>query len=335
MANVVEEIDGFKNRSGRRTEATGQARPDRRMSQATRGLAVAALFLCLAGAPARADELVTNGSFDLDLAGWQVFTDTNRDVAWSPLDAAGSGSSGSAELSNTHASGGIIVTPLIQCVPVQAAASYRVTGEIKIQGGQARTGQGWLTLAWFPNDDCFGTAPSADVVTKVSTPGSWFSVNTEVTAPAGTVAVALWPGVVKGEPGGTFSVLFDDLSLLPADEAGLDGEWFTDPTYPDFRFRAEIVAGGPQVEARREGDCQEDTVCVSGAVPGRTELFIRILGPRPNGFLWPTLVRFTPSQVRVEIEQLSTGTRKLYTLPAVPAGDDDLSGIQDRTGFLP
>ena len=74
---------------------------------------------------------------------------------------------------------------------------------------------------------------------------------------------------------------------------------------------------------------------VAGAVPDRPELYIRILGPRPNGFLWPTLVRFTPSAVTVEIEQVSTGTTRVYELDAVGPGQDDLPGLQDRTGFLP
>ncbi|HUF79422.1 MAG TPA: hypothetical protein VMR44_10955, partial [Thermoanaerobaculia bacterium] len=70
-------------------------------------------------------------------------------------------------------------------------------------------------------------------------------------------------------------------------------------------------------------------------LPGRSEVFLRILGPRPNGFLWPTIVRFTPSRVVVDMHQLSSGDTNSYNLPAVPPGLDDLSGLQDRTGFLP
>jgi hypothetical protein len=113
------------------------------------------------------------------------------------------------------------------------------------------------------------------------------------------------------------------------------GEWITDPSYPDFRFRVTIMAGTP-IQGSREPLCQPDTVCVSGALPGRSELFIRVIGPRPNGYLWPTLVRFTPSRVEVDIEQISTGALRTYALDAVPPGDlTDLAGIQDRTGFLP
>lgn len=112
--------------------------------------------------------------------------------------------------------------------------------------------------------------------------------------------------------------------------------FFTDSEFPDFRFR--VVIEPPNTEpfpATRLEDCQEDTVCLAGALPDRPELYIRILGPRPNGYLWPTLVRFTPSKVSVEIEQISTGERQTYVLDAVGPGDDTLAGLQDRTGFLP
>jgi hypothetical protein len=111
--------------------------------------------------------------------------------------------------------------------------------------------------------------------------------------------------------------------------------FFSDPAYPDFRFRVRISAAGQTIDGVREPDCQQDTVCVSGALPGRSELFIRILGPRLNGFLWPTLVRFTPSRVVVDIYQVSSDFTRTYELEAIPPGTDELPGLQDRTGFVP
>jgi hypothetical protein len=121
----------------------------------------------------------------------------------------------------------------------------------------------------------------------------------------------------------------------PGGGGGGDG-FITSPAFPDFRFRVRITpAGGPEVLGARETACIPETLCVSGAVPGRSEVFIRVIGPRPNGFLWPTIVRFTPSQVQVEIQQISTGAQKTYLLPAVPPNSDELPGLQDREGFLP
>jgi hypothetical protein len=113
------------------------------------------------------------------------------------------------------------------------------------------------------------------------------------------------------------------------------GDYLTTPAFPDFRFRVRIYNSATPIAGHKETDCIPETLCVSGAIPGRSEVFIRVIGPRPNGYLWPTIVRFTPSRVEVDIQQISTGVTKTYVLPAVPPDSDELSGLQDRTGFLP
>ena len=109
------------------------------------------------------------------------------------------------------------------------------------------------------------------------------------------------------------------------------GQWVTPPAIPGFRF-AVTLGGAP---TRQESDCLAETLCVSGAVPGRSEVFVRVVGPKPNGLLWPTLARFTTSEVEVWIEQIATGTRKLYRLEAAGPGWDVLTGLFDREGFEP
>lgn len=115
------------------------------------------------------------------------------------------------------------------------------------------------------------------------------------------------------------------------------GEGITDPAFPDFRFwfRIDPGTGGPAVAGQKEERCLPGTVCASGAVPGRVEVLARVVGPRPNGFLWPTLVRFTTSEVQVWIQQISTEELRHYTLPRAEAGEDELDGLFDRTGFTP
>ncbi|MEO6194457.1 MAG: fibronectin type III domain-containing protein [Thermoanaerobaculia bacterium] len=116
---------------------------------------------------------------------------------------------------------------------------------------------------------------------------------------------------------------------------GGGGDFLTSAAFPNFRFRVRIFNTATPLAGRKESDCIPETLCVSGAIPGRSEVFVRIVGPRPNGYLWPTIVRFTPSRVEVDIQQISTGITKTYVLPAVPPDSDELSGLQDRTGFLP
>jgi|CXWL01.1.fsa_nt_gi ELWxxDGT repeat protein len=128
-----------------------------------------------------------------------------------------------------------------------------------------------------------------------------------------------------------------DFSALP--DAGppppAGTSFFESPALPGFRVAVRITAGASVPPVRRETSCIAETLCLSGAVPGRSEVFVRVVGPKPNGFLWPTLARFTSSQVEVWIEQKATGARQYYLLPGASADSDDLTGLFDREGFEP
>lgn len=101
---------------------------------------------------------------------------------------------------------------------------------------------------------------------------------------------------------------------------------------PDFRFWVRISDTRTGTEVT---DCPSETVCVAGAIPDRAEVLLRIVGPRPNGYLWPTIVRFTASKTEVWIQQATTGLTKYYTFPASGQSSEILPGLIDRTGFLP
>lgn len=124
---------------------------------------------------------------------------------------------------------------------------------------------------------------------------------------------------------------------LVCEGSGTTGLPLTSEHFPDFRFQVRIFnASAPEpLEGRKESSCLPETLCVSGAIPGRSEVLLRIVGPRPNGFMWPTIVRLTSSKVEVQIEQVSTGIIKTYVLDAASPEADELDGLQDRTGFQP
>ena len=92
---------------------------------------------------------------------------------------------------------------------------------------------------------------------------------------------------------------------------------------------------GASLAGDREPTCLPETVCVSGALPGRSEVFLRIVGPKPNGYLWPTLVKLSTSTVEVWIERTTDGLLRYYELPGARPGDDELPGLFDRYGFPP
>lgn len=56
-------------------------------------------------------------------------------------------------------------------------------------------------------------------------------------------------------------------------------------------------------------------------------------GPRPNGYFWPTLARFTPATLEVWVQQKATRKVRYYRLNATPAGSSQLDGSFDRQGF--
>jgi hypothetical protein len=134
-------------------------------------------------------------------------------------------------------------------------------------------------------------------------------------------AVSVHNGVVHGNP--AFSA--------PAPPAG---SWLATNQIPGYQFKVRVTAGAP-ITGVQESDCTPETLCVSASVPGRSEVLIRIVGPKPNGFLWPNVTKFNTSQVEVWAEQLSTGSIKYYVLPGAWPGLDTLPGLYDRTGFVP
>lgn len=109
-------------------------------------------------------------------------------------------------------------------------------------------------------------------------------------------------------------------------------EPITSPEIPNFRFWVRISNRRIGTEVN---DCLPDTVCVATSIPDRAEVLLRIIGPRPNGYLWPEIVRFNTTKTEVWIQQITTGATKYYVLPAVPQSSGTLPGLIDRTGFRP
>jgi|GEM_PF-2427033 len=112
--------------------------------------------------------------------------------------------------------------------------------------------------------------------------------------------------------------------------------WLRTPEQPGFEFQLRITPqGGASVIASKVPDCIAETLCAAGALPDRPEVFVKLIGPRPNGFLWVQISRFTPSKVEVWVRQIATKKTKYYKLGAVGSASQDVSGLQDREAFTP
>lgn len=107
----------------------------------------------------------------------------------------------------------------------------------------------------------------------------------------------------------------------------------TSPSLPGFRFWVRI--SDSRIGSAASTPCPAETICVAGAIPTRAEIFVRIVGPKPNGYLWPNVIKFNTTKSEVWIQQASTGIVKYYVLPALAQDSETLPGLVDKTGFLP
>jgi ELWxxDGT repeat protein len=117
-------------------------------------------------------------------------------------------------------------------------------------------------------------------------PGPFGSGPLGLTVAGGTLFFSADDGVTGREPWA--------LPLTAAGQPPLPpGPFLESPSVPGFRFKVRITGGGTSLMGRQEPQCIPETLCVSGQIPGRSEVFLRVVGPKPNGYLWPTLVKFS------------------------------------------
>lgn len=317
----------------------------------TRPLVLGALLsLLTAGAAPAAENLLENPGFDTDTSGWELTGDSApATLSWAPDDAAGDPGSGSLEIRGD--SGGEDVR-LFQCLgPLPPGSEVRMGGTFRFVEGGLTEHLIFAFLAFQRSSDCsdgFNFASSSGIA--VRSRDSWRSVDKDDAIRPDAQGVLLQVVVrPSDESSGPFVAQVDDLFVNaeapdggdPDDPPGPDSPepdpagWFTDPLYPDFRFNVEISAGETSRLGVREPFCLDETVCVSGAVPGRVEMLLRIVGPKPNGRLWPTLFKASTSRFDVWIERLSSGVMKHYVLEGATPGSSELPGLFDRDGFVP
>jgi len=171
--------------------------------------------------------------------------------------------------------------------------------------------------------DATPVGPAMDVATTDGVPG-------ELTG-GDRGALLVWPSsgappVILGQVLGPAA----DTPELPEDLA------LESPELPGFRVWVRITSGNSfTIWGTETSPCLAEALCVAGALPDRAELIVRIVGPRANGFLWPTLSRLSTSRIDVWIEQLTTGALQHYVLPGATPGSETLFGLFDREGFEP
>lgn len=224
------------------------------------------------------------------------------------------------------AGGSLLGSPEPACIPETVCVSGAVAGRSEVflrVVGPKPNGFLWPTLVKF-------TTSTVEVWLRQIETGTVRYYRLEGARPGFDRLVGLFDRTgFEPTPGEAATVVASEAPAPPA------GEGFSSEQFPDFRFHVQISSGGQTREVRQESACIEETLCFSGAIPGRSEIFVRIVGPKPNGRLWPTLVKFTTAEVEVWIEQLSTGETRYYHMEGAAPGKDELLGLFDREGFEP
>jgi hypothetical protein len=173
-----------------------------------------ALALAVVSMPTAAlgQNLVANPQFDSDVSDWA--TNATASIEWSPADADGSPSSGSALVTNLSTTANDS-TGAYQCVDgIMGEAPYRVAAEVMVPGGQVETGFAHLLVQWYSGPGCSGFLDLAVTPgVPTTTPDAWYAIHTFAVAPVGAQSARLRLSIWKNEDSGMLQSHFDNVEL--------------------------------------------------------------------------------------------------------------------------
>lgn len=153
--------------------------------------------------------LVVNGTFDTNLANWgwfDRFQNGRGAVAWSPLDANDSFSSGSIALRDD---GPGLAFQQLQCIPAQKNTLYEFGAKVRTAAASSR-GSGIIALFAYAEPDCSGDFTNKQVNSvDPAEPGKWQEFGFSMTTGSRTQAVLLVIASSATIP--SFETMYDDV----------------------------------------------------------------------------------------------------------------------------
>jgi hypothetical protein len=296
------------------------------MTARLRLTALAAAFLA---APVQAQNLVSNGRFDANIAGWQQFGQIGQfgQAAHHPSDANGSSTSGSLEATNVIPDivGSMFVVE--QCVNVVVAASYTFRAKAFIPSGQVQSGSADLVLTRLAGANCSGATLSTTIVASSSQLDAWSTLTSPVTLPAGTASVLVRLVSRKTQTDGSFRVRFDDVFFgeacsLDAETLCVNGHRFG--VRAGWQIRSGVSGAGRPIPLT------SDTGYFWFFSPANVEAVVKVInGCGVNGRYWVFAGGLTDVKVDLTVTDFETGAVKTYTNPQGKA----FQPIQDTSAF--
>ncbi len=221
---------------------------------------------------------ISNPGFDSDFFGWGQFF--GRIAEWSSEDADGSGSSGSALVSNKGTSDGVVPLVLFQCVQVSGNQEIEWGGDLLVPNGQPSGTGAFIFVEPFTNSDCSDPATSFHSASS-SVVGDWVSSGNSIITDGNTQSVRLALGVFK--PNGETAdaqAFFDNIYLyLPA-----SGEFLVNPSMSASWFNPEEGGHGIMIhllDGNTAWMCwftftltgERTWICALGTIEGDTLIF--------------------------------------------------------------
>ena len=173
------------------------------------------VVILLGPCSAAAQNILVNPGFATNLAGWTV--ESGVSAEWSPLDIAGSFTSGSALVTNASSAAGFS-GGLTQCVAVVPGITYSFRARYRVPSGQSGTARVEGDLDYFSDASCggsrvggFGNGTGA-ITSGFDAWGADFAVGT-VVIPSGVASALVDVRLVKIGAGGGVQAYFDEPSL--------------------------------------------------------------------------------------------------------------------------
>ena len=286
------------------------------------------LVVVFLAVPVQAQNLLSNGRFDTNTAGWQPLGGAQfGQVAHHPSDANGSGASGSLEATNVIVNVVGSMFSVQQCVNVVAGTSYTFRAKAFIPSGQVQSGSADLALTRRPGANCTGVPLATTIVATASQLGVWTALAGSVTLPADTASVLVSLGSRKTQTDGSFRVRFDDVFF--GETCHLDAETLCVNGHR-FSVRADWQTGSGTSGAGRPIPMTSETGYFWFFDPANVEAVVKVInGCALNGRYWVFAGGLTDVKVDLTVTDFENGAVKTYTNPQGKA----FLPIQDTSAF--